>query len=57
MPLFLILNEGKIPIYNSQRKRMDKVAAANVERDRMNPEIGIPPIPSANSLLGGRMSR
>jgi hypothetical protein len=51
----LILNEGKLPTPPS-RSEWTMSWMANIGGNQMNPGIRIPPLPSANGLLGGRMS-
>ena len=51
MPSGFIHNEGKIPIYTSQRQGGATSQTANVGWDRMNTGIRTPPLPSANGLL------
>ena len=52
----LVLSEGKFLSTPPSGKEWTKPLTANVGGDRMNHRIRIPPLPSVNGLLGGRIS-
>ena len=56
MPLSLIFSEGKILPASASGGEWATSYTANVGGDRMDPGIRILFLPSANGLLGGRMS-
>ena len=56
MPSGLILSEGKPLPTPPNGRQWTTSETANVGGNRMNPGVGILPLPSANGYLGWRMS-